>query len=353
MSTSALFSPHPSTSALPSTSADPIHLNNKTRFTRGRSAGVAQNGSSVSPTRPAASGAASTRSRRSQTASKEPSPEKMSASENPPNGDAIHYQHDIDAVASTPEYSHVDTNGEPAPIVDPVPSDKPPSDAKSTTSNPAKKIILVFGRKRKADDHDESASVVSLPPPESNGDSASARPSPPAAHPPEDMHSSAHSDIANDAPSPAPPNVVAGPSIPPATAPTPPTSHPADDKKPTRAPRKRRKWLRKGEVDPEDHKAVAEQRARHALIDVALEALDQQEKLVLGGTHPDLVELWAECERRREIQLAYNRYSEECQLRELRHLFLQETGQIREQFKVGTRHDKTNTSTTVKIFPPR
>lgn len=113
------------------------------------------------------------------------------------------------------------------------------------------------------------------------------------------------------------------------------TPAPFDDGKPKRAPRKRRKWLRKGEVDPDDHKAVAEQKARHALIDAALEALDQQERLLLDGTHPQLVELWRECERRRDLQLKYNEEKFKRNTYELDDLFRQEMVQIRQQFEVS------------------
>ncbi|KIR41132.1 hypothetical protein I313_03084 [Cryptococcus deuterogattii Ram5] len=69
-----------------------------------------------------------------------------------------------------------------------------------------------------------------------------------------------------------------------------------------RAPRKRRKWLKKGEVDPDDPIAVARQQARHRLIDDAIACLDQQEKDLLDGSHPQLLWLWQELERRKEAQ---------------------------------------------------
>ncbi|OWZ34156.1 hypothetical protein C356_05286 [Cryptococcus neoformans c45] len=69
-----------------------------------------------------------------------------------------------------------------------------------------------------------------------------------------------------------------------------------------RAPRKRRKWLKKGEVDPDDPIAVARQQARHRLIDDAIASLDQQEKDLLDGCHPQLLWLWQELERRKDAQ---------------------------------------------------
>lgn len=70
-----------------------------------------------------------------------------------------------------------------------------------------------------------------------------------------------------------------------------------------RAPRKKRKWLKKGEVDPDDPVAVARQKERFQIIDEAIKDLERQEKLVKHGTHRQLELLLDELDRRRDIQL--------------------------------------------------
>ncbi|KAL7419207.1 hypothetical protein Q5752_006044 [Cryptotrichosporon argae] len=87
--------------------------------------------------------------------------------------------------------------------------------------------------------------------------------------------------------------------------------------KPKRAPRKKRKWLKKGEVDPDDALAVARQRERHALIDAAIASLDAQEREILDGTHPQLVMLQDELERRFEYSTAKMKLRFEADLAEL------------------------------------
>ncbi|WVF69573.1 hypothetical protein IAT40_004351 [Kwoniella sp. CBS 6097] len=74
---------------------------------------------------------------------------------------------------------------------------------------------------------------------------------------------------------------------------------------PKRMPRKKRKWLKKGEVDPDDPVAVARQRERHRLIDEAIENLDKQEEMLLASSHPQLVWLWDELEKRKDTQLTW------------------------------------------------
>ncbi|WWD07425.1 hypothetical protein V865_005523 [Kwoniella europaea PYCC6329] len=70
-----------------------------------------------------------------------------------------------------------------------------------------------------------------------------------------------------------------------------------------RLPRKKRKWLKKGEVDPNDPIAVARQKERHRLIDEAIEDLNKQEQLLLDNAHPQLLWLWDELERRKGLQI--------------------------------------------------
>ncbi|OCF58573.1 hypothetical protein L486_03060 [Kwoniella mangroviensis CBS 10435] len=70
-----------------------------------------------------------------------------------------------------------------------------------------------------------------------------------------------------------------------------------------RLPRKKRKWLKKGEVDPDDPIAVARQKERHRLIDEAIEDLNKQEQLLSDNAHPQLLWLWDELERRRGLQI--------------------------------------------------
>ncbi|WWC68164.1 uncharacterized protein I206_102087 [Kwoniella pini CBS 10737] len=72
-----------------------------------------------------------------------------------------------------------------------------------------------------------------------------------------------------------------------------------------RLPRKKRKWLKKGEVDPDDPVAVARQKERHRLIDEAIDDLNKQEEMLLDNAHPQLLMLWEELERRRGLQLAW------------------------------------------------
>ncbi|OCF33827.1 hypothetical protein I317_01319 [Kwoniella heveanensis CBS 569] len=74
---------------------------------------------------------------------------------------------------------------------------------------------------------------------------------------------------------------------------------------PRRMPRKKRKWLKKGEVDPDDPVAVARQKERHRMIDEAIESLDKQEEMLLASSHPQLMWLWDELERRKDIQLTW------------------------------------------------
>jgi ABC-type Na+ efflux pump permease subunit len=202
-----------------------------------------------------------------------------------------------------------------------------PATTTDTTSAHPQKITFVFGggRKRKADDDMTAvSSELHTPPSHTTPDPTSAAPVPVAVG---EVTSEFNTNNTTT------PDAAAN-TVKPIATPNPPT--PASTvEAPKRAPRKRRKWLRKGEVDPEDHQAVAEQKARHALIDAALEALDQQEQAILDETHPQLLELWKEIERRRDIRLAYNKYHEECEMRELEKLRLQELGQIRIQFTVS------------------
>lgn len=125
-------------------------------------------------------------------------------------------------------------------------------------------------------------------------------------------------------------------------APTPSASTPVPDDKPKRAPRKRRKWLRKGEVDPDDPKAVAEQKARHALIDAAIVALDEQERQVLDGTHPQLVELWDELERRRNRLHQYSDVYIQEKLAELSRCHRNDLQHIRAQHYVSSNDQRGN-----------
>ncbi|WVQ79862.1 hypothetical protein IAT38_001962 [Cryptococcus sp. DSM 104549] len=76
---------------------------------------------------------------------------------------------------------------------------------------------------------------------------------------------------------------------------------------PKRAPRKRRKWLKKGEVDPDDPIAVARQQERHRMIDEAIRSLDEQEKELLKDepTHPQCVALWDELAMRQAQHLKF------------------------------------------------
>lgn len=113
------------------------------------------------------------------------------------------------------------------------------------------------------------------------------------------------------------------------------TSTPVPDDKPKRQPRKRRKWLRKGEVDPDDPQAVAQQKARHALIDSAIEALDEQEQLILDDKHPKLLELWEELERRYTRKIAYCEAMRDAQQAELKHQRDVEVDHHKFQFRVS------------------
>ncbi|WRT64562.1 uncharacterized protein IL334_001494 [Kwoniella shivajii] len=72
-----------------------------------------------------------------------------------------------------------------------------------------------------------------------------------------------------------------------------------------RMPRKKRKWLKKGEVDPDDPVAVARQKERHLMIDEAIKDLDIQEEMLLANSHPQLLSLWEELEHRRELQMKW------------------------------------------------
>ncbi|ODO07812.1 hypothetical protein I350_03391 [Cryptococcus amylolentus CBS 6273] len=81
---------------------------------------------------------------------------------------------------------------------------------------------------------------------------------------------------------------------------------------PKRAPRKKRKWLRKGEG-----KFWLFHFAKHRLIDEALVNLDQQEKELLNGSHPQLLLLWQEVARRKDAQLDWVEAREEAAVREV------------------------------------
>jgi hypothetical protein len=220
-------------------------------------------------------------------------------------------------------------------IDDPVPIPDDPT----TTVAAAKsqKIMLVIGRKRKADDEMTTVSSELHTPPSHPSKTPELDPTsdpsvttlPPVAEAPGGKQVNDTSAIITEQP---PLNL---PTKGPERSSTPATTTPKAVELPKRAPRKRRKWLRKGEVDPEDLKAVAEQRARHALIDAALEDLDKQEQMLLDGVHPQLLALWEECDRRRDIQISYSQSHEEYEMGELDHLYLQELGQIRCQFKVS------------------
>lgn len=237
------------------------------------------------------------------------------------------------------------------------------------SSAKTQKIMLVFGRKRKAPIDDDMTTVSSelhtpnatTPPTDQAnhaadatvpGDKASAVLDHAGNNVVPDATPSATNSLTNSS-APAAADSAAGPGTAASnthTTNTPTTTAGGDasvaadaavaaavaaaEEKPKRAPRKRRKWLRRGEVDPDDPKAVAEQKARHALIDAAIEALDQQEQAVLDETHPQLVELLDELEKRRQLRQSYALSKYNAEKNELDNLRRQELDQIRFQFRV-------------------
>ncbi|EIW71027.1 hypothetical protein TREMEDRAFT_59972 [Tremella mesenterica DSM 1558] len=58
---------------------------------------------------------------------------------------------------------------------------------------------------------------------------------------------------------------------------------------PEKKQRTRKKYFRKGEIDPDDQVAVAARDARFKQIDEALESLDKQMELILNDRHPELL----------------------------------------------------------------
>ncbi|GMK59252.1 hypothetical protein CspeluHIS016_0702670 [Cutaneotrichosporon spelunceum] len=110
-------------------------------------------------------------------------------------------------------------------------------------------------------------------------------------------------------------------------------STPVPDDKPKRLPRKkRRRALRRGEVDPDDPEAVAAQKARHEQINLALASLKEQEQQVLDDTHPELVRLCSELEERYKRLIGYRDAQHEAQQAELKKCFDVEQQQNRFQF---------------------
>ncbi|BEI81883.1 hypothetical protein CcaverHIS002_0210430 [Cutaneotrichosporon cavernicola] len=105
------------------------------------------------------------------------------------------------------------------------------------------------------------------------------------------------------------------------------------DDKPKRPPRKkRRRALRRGEVDPDDLEAVAAQKARHEQIDLALASLKEQEQQVLNDTHPKLLTLWSDLEERFNRIIGYRDAQYEAQQAELKKTFDLEQQQNQFQF---------------------
>ncbi|WVQ98276.1 hypothetical protein IAU59_005399 [Kwoniella sp. CBS 9459] len=103
---------------------------------------------------------------------------------------------------------------------------------------------------------------------------------------------------------------------------------------PKRMPRKKRKWLKKGEVDPDDPVAVARQKERHRMIDEAIESLDKQEEMLLANSHPQLVWLWDELERRKDTQLTWLDARHDATVGDLEKLREHEKKVTRSNFKV-------------------
>ncbi|WVW78205.1 hypothetical protein I302_100156 [Kwoniella bestiolae CBS 10118] len=109
-----------------------------------------------------------------------------------------------------------------------------------------------------------------------------------------------------------------------------------------RMPRKKRKWLKKGEVDPDDPVAVARQRERHKLIDEAIEDLNKQEEMLLKDAHPQLLWLWEELERRRELQFNWLEARHEATIGDLERLRDHEAKVAKSDFKIK-REELANT----------
>nr|XP_018265242.1 uncharacterized protein I303_01602 [Kwoniella dejecticola CBS 10117]OBR87400.1 hypothetical protein I303_01602 [Kwoniella dejecticola CBS 10117] len=101
-----------------------------------------------------------------------------------------------------------------------------------------------------------------------------------------------------------------------------------------RLPRKKRKWLKKGEVDPDDPVAVARQKERHRLIDEAIDDLDKQEHLLLDNAHPQLLWLWQELDRRRGLQLDWLEARHQAAIGDLERLRDHERAVTRSTFRV-------------------
>ncbi|WWC86682.1 uncharacterized protein L201_001559 [Kwoniella dendrophila CBS 6074] len=109
-----------------------------------------------------------------------------------------------------------------------------------------------------------------------------------------------------------------------------------------RMPRKKRKWLKKGEVDPDDPVAVARQKERHRLIDEAIEDLNKQESLLLSNSHPQLLMLWEELERRKELQLSWLKARNEATIGDLSRLRDHEKATVTSDFIIK-REELVNT----------
>ncbi|WWD21697.1 hypothetical protein CI109_106183 [Kwoniella shandongensis] len=103
---------------------------------------------------------------------------------------------------------------------------------------------------------------------------------------------------------------------------------------PRRMPRKKRKWLKKGEVDPDDPVAVARQREKHRIIDEAIESLDKQEEMLLADSHPQLLWLWAELDKRRDLQLKWLEARHEAVIDDLATMRDHEKSATKSDFKV-------------------
>ncbi|KAL1413452.1 hypothetical protein Q8F55_001219 [Vanrija albida] len=256
---------------------------------------------------------------------------RASAAHASASDDAVEAQVALDTgidPSKPPDDDRMDANEEGEPELDNLDQDIEPETADSAAAGndlpteeapeppaesavPHQKIMLVLNRKRKVDDDTTTvSSEVGLDTPANATPGASDHPS---------VEEPALEAVGDDGkpPAKAPGSAAEGVHATDATAATSTSTTDAEAEaaataaavaaaeaeaaKPRRAPRKRRKWLRKGEVDPDDPKAVAEQKARHALIDAALVALDEQENLVLDGTHPALITLWEELERRRGL----------------------------------------------------
>ncbi|WVR04810.1 hypothetical protein IAU60_001822 [Kwoniella sp. DSM 27419] len=162
----------------------------------------------------------------------------------------------------------------------PQDSDYTPSKGRNTkTNDPNKQVIrLIFGKKRKVEDGDVEGEDEQEDPKMANDDDVAGR-----SQPGDDISAQPHSEERK------------------ANAHVDATETPVKKA----IPRKRRKWLKKGEVDPDDPVAVARQQERHRLIDEAIVSLDKQEEMLLAGSHSQLVWLWEELERRKDLQLAW------------------------------------------------